>query len=346
MKEFFKRNPKQNLPGEAAEKQPASTTNTEAVSVAEVEKTAPTFSKLTPKSHNRNIPDNLWVKCPKCKELLYSKELDDNKKVCHKCDYHFRLRARERIEMLVDSGSFQEIDSDLVSADPLNFTSLAEPPYMQKMQQARQKTKLNEAVVTGRATIEGLPLALCVADFAFQGGSMGSVFGEKLVRAVEMAIEQRLPFLSVSASGGARMQEGMFSLMQMAKTTAALAQLGEERLLHISLLTDPITGGVLASYASVADYIIAEPGALIGFAGPRVIEQTTRQKLPVGFQSAEFVLEHGMLDRVVPRKELGQMLTTLLRLYMPTMLTPRLSQNGSHTHLDNRVAVEEGVYAR
>ncbi len=263
----------------------------------------------------KDIPDGLWIKCTHCKELLYTKEFENNKKVCHKCGHHFRLGAWERINSLVDEASFAEIDSRLVTTDPLAFTSLAEPPYAQKSLESRRKTGLNEALITGFARLEEQPLGLAVCDFNYQGGSMGSVFGEKLVRLIEECMARRLPLLTINASGGARMHEGMFSLMQMAKTTGALARLGEAGLPHISVLTDPCTGGVIASYASVADVLLAEPGALIGFAGPRVIEQITKQKLPPGFQTAEFLLEHGMIDRVVERKELRATLVTLLRFY-------------------------------
>lgn len=323
MKEIFKRNPRQpHLPDEqTAEKaanQPAISEPTSGSS--EPHQARWSFPRSNPAKNAAGIPDDLWVKCPKCKELLYSKELDNNKQVCHKCGHHFRLGAYARIAITLDENSFVEIDGNLISADPLDFANLVEPPYVLKTQQLREKTKLNEAVVTGYGTLEAMPLVVCVCDFAFQGGSMGSVFGEKLVRAIELAIERGWPLLTVSASGGARMHEGTFSLMQMAKTTAALTQLGEEKLLHISLLTDPITGGVLASYASVADFILAEPGALIGFAGPRVIEQITKQKLPPGFQTSEFLLEHGMVDLVVARKELRATLANLLRLYSPPTL--------------------------
>ncbi len=339
LKEIFKRNPKQpHLPDEqAAEK----TTNQPPVSEptpvsAEPHQARWSFQKSNPTKNAAGIPNDLWVKCPKCKELLYSKELDNNKQVCHKCGHHFRLGAYARLAITLDENSFVEIDGNLISADPLNFANLVEPPYVQKTQQLREKTKLNEAVVTGYGTLETMPLVVCVCDFAFQGGSMGSVFGEKFVRAVELAMERGWPLLTVSASGGARMHEGTFSLMQMAKTTAALMRLGEEKLLHISLLTDPITGGVLASYASVADFILAEPGALIGFAGPRVIEQITKQKLPPGFQTSEFLLEHGMVDMVVARKELRTTLANLLRLYSPSALSQT-----QITQLEERV-----VYAR
>ncbi len=263
----------------------------------------------------KDIPNDLWTKCPHCKELIYTKELDNNKKVCLKCGHNFRLSAAERLQWLLDEGSFVEINSRLVTSDPLQFTSLTEPPYAEKAAQVRQKTGLNEALITGTATLEEMPLGISVTDFSYQGASMGSVFGEKLVRLIELCIERKLPLLTVNSSGGARMHEGIFSLMQMAKTTAALTRLGEASLPHISLLTDPCTGGVIASFASVADVIIAEPGALIGFAGPRVIEQITKQKLPPGFQTAEFLLEHGMIDQVVARKELRFVLANLLRFY-------------------------------
>lgn len=274
---------------------------------------------------NKEIPDDLWIKCSRCKELLYSKEFENNRKVCHKCGFHFRMGAWERLALLLDEGSFVELNRNLVTSDPLQFTSLAEPPYHIKAAETRQKTGLKEAIITGIGTLEKMPLAVSVCDFAYQGGSMGSVFGEKLVRLIELALEQRLPLLTVSASGGARMHEGIFSLMQMAKTTAALARLGQVGLPHISLLADPTTGGVIASYAAVADVVLAEPGAHIGFAGPRVIEQIIRQKLPADFQTAEFLLEHGMVDQVVPRKELRPLLASLLGLYQLSSSQPVLT---------------------
>jgi len=310
LKEFFKRNSKTEMVG--------ADENTES------EEHAPKFTwKKTSDSGKpgqktdatHDIPDDLWIKCTKCKELIYTKEFENNKKVCTKCGYHVRLGARERIALLLDEGSFEELDAHLITADPLGFTSLTELPYYQKVVQTRQKTGVNEALLTGVGLLEGLPLAIAVCDFSFQGGSMGGVFGEKLVRLVETAMERNIPVLTVSASGGARMHEGLFSLMQMAKTTAALSRLGDRRLPHFSLFTDPTLGGVSASYASVADVILAEPGAVIGFAGQRVIEQTTRQKLPPGFQSAEFLQEHGMLDLVVPRRELRTTLQSLIKVY-------------------------------
>lgn len=272
-------------------------------------------AKAAEKSKPKEIPDGLYVKCSGCKELIYSKELEKNAKICHKCGQHFRMRAYERLQFLLDENSFEEINARLVTSDPLTFTNLAEPPYKLKSAQSRAKTGVNEALVTGFGSVEQLPLGVAVCDFSYQGGSMGSVFGEKLARLIEVCLERRLPLLTINASGGARMHEGMFSLMQMAKTTAALAKLGEAGLPHFSLLTDPCTGGVMASYATVADVLMAEPGALIGFAGARIIEQITKQKLPPGFQTAEFVLEHGMIDMVVSRREFRSTLATMLRLY-------------------------------
>jgi len=268
------------------------------------------------KARQREVPDNLWVKCARCKELIYVKEFENALQVCQKCGYHARLSAAERIRQLLDEDSFAEIAAGIGPADPLAFISEGQA-YPLKLQETQDKTALLEGVVVGTGTIEGLPVTLAVVDFAFMGGSMGAVYGEKICRAVETAIATRTPLLTVSASGGARMQEGMYSLMQMAKTTAALVELAEAKLPYLSLLTDPCFGGVTASYAVLADVTMAEPGALIGFAGPRVIEQTIRQKLPPGFQTAEFLLTHGMIDLVVPRRELRSLLTRLLRLYAP-----------------------------
>jgi acetyl-CoA carboxylase carboxyl transferase subunit beta len=260
------------------------------------------------------IPEDLWVKCPKCQELVYSKELDRNARVCPKCGYHFRLRARARIALLIDPDSFTEWDSELRPEDPLGFVD-SSGPYDKKLKQTQLKSGEHEALITGVATINGLPVAVAVSDFDFLGASMGSVFGEKLVRAAERAARLGIPLLTVSASGGARMHEGLISLMQMAKTVAALARLGRARVPHLALLVDPCYGGVTASYATIADVILAEPGAMIGFAGQRVIEQITKQKLPEGFQTAEFLCEHGMVDLIVPRFELQATLGQLLALY-------------------------------
>jgi acetyl-CoA carboxylase carboxyl transferase subunit beta len=267
-------------------------------------------------ARQREMPDNLWVKCSRCKELIYVKEFENALKVCQKCGHHARLGARERIAQLLDEDTFQEGATGVGPADPLHFTSEGQG-YPAKLSEIQDKTGLEEAVIAGMGQIEGRPITVAVVDFAFMGGSMGAVYGEKISRAVQVAVEARTPLLTVSASGGARMQEGMYSLMQMAKTTAALVELAEAKLPYFSLLTDPTFGGVTASYAVLADVTIAEPGALIGFAGPRVIEQTIRQKLPAGFQTAEFLLSHGMLDMVVPRRELRATLARLLRLYAP-----------------------------
>lgn len=262
----------------------------------------------------QTIPEDLWVKCPRCQELLYSKELERNLQVCPKCAYHFRLRARERVALLTDPDSFIEWDGDLRPEDPLGFVD-AGGPYDRKVEQVQAKTGETEALLTGCATIEGRPVVVAVSDFEFLGASMGSVFGEKLVRAAERCVEQGLPLLTVSSSGGARMHEGLFSLMQMAKTVSAVARLGHAGLPHLALLVDPCYGGVTASYATVADVILAEPGALIGFAGPRVIEQITKQKLPEGFQTSEFLLAHGMIDLIAERVVLRSTVATLLDHY-------------------------------
>ena len=276
----------------------------------------PKFTPVTDEAarESAELPDGLFFKCPRCKELNYGKEFAEALRVCQKCGYHARLGARERLEMLLDPDSFGEWDASLQAEDPLGFVA-GDERYDAKLGSAQRKTGLVEAVVSGEGAIKGSPLALVVGDFGFLGASMGSVYGEKLARAAERAVGRGLPLLTVSASGGARMQEGIFSLMQMAKTTGALTRLGAARLPHLSLLVDPCYGGVTASYATVADVVLAEPGAMVGFAGPRVVEQITRQKLPEGFQTAEFLLAHGLLDLIVPRRELRTTLATLLRLY-------------------------------
>ncbi|MEZ4754226.1 MAG: acetyl-CoA carboxylase, carboxyltransferase subunit beta [Bdellovibrionota bacterium] len=257
------------------------------------------------------MPDDIWTKCPGCSAILYTKELKRSFGVCTKCNYHFRLNAQQRIPLLADRHSFVEIDTNLRSTDPLNFKDSKK--YKERLKKAEKSSGSSEAVVTGRARILNVPVMLGVFDFSFLGGSMGSVVGEKLARLVEHGIEEKRPVIIVSASGGARMQEGIFSLMQMAKVSAALARLGQARVPYISVLTDPTTGGVAASFAMLGDVIIAEPKALIGFAGPRVIEQTIKQKLPPGFQRAEFLLEHGMVDRIVQRSEMRDELAVILR---------------------------------
>jgi acetyl-CoA carboxylase carboxyl transferase subunit beta len=257
------------------------------------------------------IPDDIWAKCPQCSAILYTKELRRSVGVCTKCNYHFRLGTQQRIPLLVDRHSFAEIDAQLRSVDPLNFKDSKK--YKERLKKAEKTSGSVEAVVTGRARILNIPVMIGVFEFAFIGGSLGSVVGEKLTRMIELAIVERRPVIIVSASGGARMQEGIYSLMQMAKVSAALAKLGQSRIPYISVLTDPTTGGVAASFAMLGDVIIAEPKALIGFAGPRVIEQTIRQKLPEGFQRSEFLLKHGFIDRVVQRSEMRDELAKILQ---------------------------------
>lgn len=259
-------------------------------------------------NRKKDVPPGLWTKCPQCEELIFNKDLQTNLNVCPRCNYYFRLSARERIASLIEENSFEELFADLESQDPIGF-----PEYAKKLEKARRQADLPEAIVTGRALIGEFPVALGVSDFQFMAGSMGSVVGEKVTRIAEYALENRLPLVIVSAGGGgARMQESMLSLMQMAKTSAAVARLKRESIPYISVITHPTMGGVSASYASLGDVILAEPKALSGFAGPRVIEQTIGQRLPEGFQSSEFLLEHGMLDAVVERKDLKPTLIRLL----------------------------------
>jgi acetyl-CoA carboxylase carboxyl transferase subunit beta len=257
------------------------------------------------------LPDDVWTKCPSCSAILYTKELRRSFGVCPKCEHHFRLTAWQRIPLLVDRHSFVEIAPNLRSVDPLNFKDSKK--YKDRLKSAEKSSGSVEAVVVGRARILNVPVMLGVFEFGFMGGSMGSVVGEKLTRLIETGIEERRPVIIISASGGARMQEGIFSLMQMAKISAALARLGQARIPYISVLTDPTTGGVAASFAMLGDIIVAEPKALIGFAGPRVIEQTIRQKLPEGFQRSEFLLEHGMIDRIVQRVQMREELALLIK---------------------------------
>lgn len=260
--------------------------------------------------------DGLWVRCEndRCRELLYAREFENNLKVCHKCDHHARLAARERIQQLSDPGSFEEHDADLTSADPLQFVAAGES-YRDKLRDTAAKTGEPEAAISGSATIDSLPCEVVALDFAFMGASMGSVVGEKIARAAERAGRRDSALVTINASGGARMHEGIFSLLQMAKTITALGRLAEASVPHLSVLTDPTLGGVIASYAGVGDVLIAEQGALVGFAGPRVIEQVTKQKLPPEAQRPGFLLEHGMVDLVVHRRELRSTLERLLRLY-------------------------------
>jgi acetyl-CoA carboxylase carboxyl transferase subunit beta len=259
------------------------------------------------------IAEGLWIKCDSCKEIVYRAEVERAGRVCPKCRYAFRIGARERIAALTDAGSFEEHDATLVSGDPLGFRDTKR--YRDRVRAARDKTRLADAVVCGVAQLGGRPYAIAAFDFAFLGGSMGSVVGEKLARLIERAVDKHLPVVIVSASGGARMQEGILSLMQMAKTAAALARLGRAGLPYISLLTDPTTGGVTASFAMLGDVILAEPRALIGFAGPRVIAETIRQPLPEGFQRSEFLLEHGQIDLIVERHDLRPLLRRLLEFF-------------------------------
>ncbi len=245
--------------------------------------------------------EGLWVKCDNCKQILWKKDLEANLQCCPKCSHHFKMGARARLEMLFDDGRYTEHDATLATTDPLNFHDTK--TYRDRLRQAERVTGLKDALLTGEGLLEGKPVIISAMEFQFVGGSMGAVVGEKVTRAIDRSIAQELPLVVISCSGGARMMEGAISLMQMAKISAALARLEEVRKPYISILTDPTTGGVTASFAMLGDMNIAEPGALIGFAGPRVIEQTIRQKLPEGFQRAEFLLEHGMIDAIVPRKE-------------------------------------------
>jgi len=255
-----------------------------------------------PVDKSSKIPEGLWVKCPGCAEVIYNKDLATNLQVCPKCGHHFRLSAVDRLRMLFDDGAYEEHDADLASTDPLQFTDTK--PYASRLKAGRAATGMKDAVVLATGRIDGRRAVICAMEYGFIGGSMGVVVGEKITRGIERAIEARLPVIVVSCSGGARMMEGALSLMQMAKISAALARLDRARLPYLSVLTDPTTGGVTASFAMLGDLNIAEPRALIGFAGPRVIEQTIRQKLPEGFQRSEFLLEHGFVDLVVDRREL------------------------------------------
>ena len=251
-----------------------------------------------------------WVKCDSCKEILYKEDVHKNYSVCPNCGKHFRISARRRLEQIVDENTFEEMDSNLQTTDPLQFEG-----YTKKIALLQEKTKINEAVKTGIGKINGEQAVIAIMDGNFLMGSMGCVVGEKITRAIETAIEKRLPLIMFCVSGGARMQEGIISLMQMAKTSSALAKLDDAGLLYISVLTDPTTGGVTASFAMLGDIILAEPDALIGFAGPRVIEQTLKQKLPEGFQRSEFLLEHGFIDKIVTRKDMKDTLSQILKLH-------------------------------
>ncbi len=259
--------------------------------------------------------EGLWVKCEGCRQIIWKKDLEENMNVCPKCDKHFRIDARTRLAQLLDDNQYETFDGNLASTDPLKFVDLK--PYSSRLRQAQHDTGLQDAIINAHGKLEGRPVVASVMEYSFIGGSMGAVVGEAITRAVERAAETRTPLIIVSASGGARMMEGVISLMQLAKISAALAKLDKAKVPYISLLTDPTTGGVTASFAMLGDLNIAEPGALIGFAGPRVIEQTIRQKLPPGFQRSEFLLQHGMLDAVVPRKQLKPYIARALAFMTP-----------------------------
>jgi len=262
--------------------------------------------------HKVKVPEGLWTKCVSCGETIFTKDIENNLNVCPKCNHHYRVSARKRLELLLDDGSFHELDAGLVSVDCLNFKDTKS--YQQRIDAALAKGGSKDAIICGSGLVEGTPVQICVFDFSFMGGSMGSVVGEKITRGIERAIADRTPVIIVSASGGARMQESILSLMQMAKTSAALAKLREAGLPFVSILTDPTTGGVTASFAMLGDINMSEPKALIGFAGPRVIEQTIRQKLPEGFQRAEYLLDHGMVDVIVERSKLKEQLSRILKM--------------------------------
>jgi len=268
----------------------------------------------TPVDERRVRTEGMWTKCPACNAIIWRKDLEANWEVCPKCERHFRLHARRRLELLLDPEPWIEHDAELASNDPLHFVDTR--PYAERLKEAQKKLGMNDAIIAAEGKLGGRPVICCSMEFGFIGGSMGAVVGEKVARAIERSIAQRLPLITISCSGGARMMEGSISLLQLAKIGAALARLDESRVPFISVLTDPTTGGVTASYAMLGDLNIAEPGALIGFAGPRVIEQTIRQKLPEGFQRAEFLLEHGFLDAIVPRKDLKSYITKALGFFL------------------------------
>jgi len=272
------------------------------------------FKKSKPgliSQEKKNIPEGLWTKCPSCGEIVYGKKMEQLHWVCPSCNYHFRYTSRKYIQLLLDDGLIEELDTGLSSADPLKFKDSKK--YTERLKAANDKAEGSEGLITGPARMDGIPISFAIMDFSFIGGSMGSVVGEKVARTIERAVEKEIPLVIVSCSGGARMQEGILSLMQMAKTSALLAVLAQKRIPYISVLTNPTTAGVMASYASLGDIIIAEPKALLGFAGPRVIQQTIGQDLPEGFQSSEFFLERGFLDQIVERKDLRETIIRLLR---------------------------------
>ncbi len=296
----------------------------------------PKYSTVTP-PRKKDIPKDLYTRCPLTGELVYTKELENNLMVVPKSGFHFALNAPRRIDSLVDKGSFGEFDAGLQSVDILKFSDLQ--AYKDRLQKYLKKTGLNDAVVCGLGKIESIPVSLAVMDFRFGGGGMGSVVGEKITRAIERAINEQVPMIIVAASGGARMQEGIFSLMQMAKTSAALARLDDAGLPFISILTNPTTGGVSASFATLGDLILPEPGALNGIAGPRVIKEGTKQELPEGFQSAEFLLARGLIDQIVPRPEMRSRIATFLRaFYRAPQKDDESTVNGHLEHAHSELA--------
>src|SRR6202162_3622654 len=276
-------------------------------------RTKKSIEQPTPPEERKVRTEGLWVKCESCRTIVFRKDLEANSLVCPKCGFHFKMNAKQRLELLLD-GRWTEHDARMTSTDPLKFVDTK--PYAARFKQARKKLAMNDAIITAEGQLAGRPMVCCAMEFGFIGGSMGAVVGEKVTRGIELSLETRQPLIVVSCSGGARMMEGTISLMQLAKVSAALARLDDARVAYISVMTDPTTGGVTASFAMLGDLNIAEPGALIGFAGPRVIEQTIRQKLPEGFQRSEFLLEHGFLDAIVSRKELKSFIASSLDLLM------------------------------
>lgn len=292
------------------------------------------FDKLLPpKIKNQQgvrkaaVPEGVWRKCPSCSAVLYSAEIDNNHSVCTKCNHHMRIGARRRLDIFLDAEGREEIGGTLAPIDILKFKDIKR--YKDRLVEAQRETGERDALVTMLGTLKGMPLVTCAFEFAFMGGSMGSVVGERFVRGVNVCIERRIPLVCFSASGGARMQEGLYSLMQMSKTSAALARLGEHGIPYVSVLTDPTMGGVSASFATLADIIVAEPKALIGFAGPRVIEQTVREKLPEGFQRSEFLLQHGAIDMIVERRDMRDRIASLLSMLMRQSGTPGIASKSS-----------------
>lgn len=303
------------------------------------------FKRVTPgleAQTKKELPDGLWIKCDRCGQILYKKELDRNRLVCTGCGFHFRMDSGQYAALLADEGSFEEFNAGISSADPLNFKDSKK--YADRLRDAMAKTGLKEAVITGKGTLGGIPVVLAIMDFRFIGGSMGSVVGEKISRAIDRAIETRCPLLILSASGGARMQEGALSLMQMAKTSAKLALLAEAGIPFLSILTDPTAGGTTASFSMLGDVIVAEPGAFIGFAGPRVIKQTIGQDLPEGFQRAEFVQDHGFVDMIVDRRELKQHLERILGWFVgPVRKKPRRAASKPKIKAESGMDTDSGL---